>query len=471
MEPRPNDFIVHDIIRPGTLTIFQGAPGSMKTWAALDLLRATSTGAKWLGTFPVDQVASLGIFLDSAPEDLDGQWRRLTQAQEESYAQEALAEQKLQDEEEFESAPGDLEGEQPFPVDEAYYSPFNDLVKFWWPESPHIYAPDPMNSRIPKRNDEMVAQLCFYLRETVHRIPTRDTQPAPEELLQRDGGLADWLTWKALGTPIGMQLLVVDSLSKVHSLDENSNTEMEYMVNFFQKLARSTGIAVVLLHHWGKGNEGDGTVYSGRGASRVPDGADTLINFIGQTGEDKSKLVFIKVRGKRPKDFFIELVTEGDHDKDTEYLLSIQAQIIAARRRNTPLVLDPMKHKFARASINPAVVGPNATEQLFRYIGQTPDGRINVELGREWAREFLGLSDTEDATKKADGYYKNRRGELSKDGLVVATGKRGEYELTSKGRTRLGILTTTDTTFAGTAGWQELAGETVDAKGGTDDSE
>jgi hypothetical protein len=430
MEPFNNDYIVHDIIRPGTVTLFQGAPGSLKTWAALDLLRAAATGTKWLDTFQVDKVASLGIFLDSAPEDLWAQWRRLTQEQEEAFAQAALTEAEIEYDNPSFIDPLD---EPLHPADESYYSPFNDLVHLWWPESPHIFAPNPMNLRIPKENERMVKDLEIMLKYSIHRATTRDTRRPPEELLRLDGGAAQWMDTASFGTPWGKQLLVIDSLSKIHGLDENSNTEMEYMVNFFQRLARSTGIAVVLLHHWGKGNEGDGNIHSGRGASRVPDGADTLINFIRQSGKATAKLVFEKVRGKETESFFITLDADAEHDADNRYLLSIQDRIIGARKAKVPLILDPKEHQFSRASLKRANAGPIVTEQLLLFIGEQPDGKIDVQVGRAWARELLGLSDTETATTKAEGYYRNRRGDLTKMHLIVATGKKGEYELTAAG--------------------------------------
>ncbi|HKQ58305.1 MAG TPA: AAA family ATPase [Candidatus Eisenbacteria bacterium] len=432
MEARPNDYLVHRIIRPGTVTLFQGAASSLKTWAALDLLRATATGTKWLGKFPTDQVASVGIFLDSSPEDLAGQWRRLTQEQEEQFARDALIEQEMTTEGIPVPSEEDPDAEPAFPADEAYYSPFNDLVHFWWPESPHIYAPDPNDPRTPKLNAQFSRELDVILEATPNRVGVRDTKPAPEELLRLKGELAKWMDGGAFATQ-GKQLLVIDSLSKIHGLDENSNNEMEYVVNFFQMLARRTGIAVVLLHHWGKGNEGDGSIHSGRGASRIPDGADTIINFIRSKGEPKSKLTFPKVRGKEQPDFYICLDAEDGLDQDIDYLLSIKDKINAARKAGTPLVLDPNEHRFSRAKIVPANAGPNKVEQLLLFIGGTPDSRIDVTLGREWATDFLGLSDSEASVKKADGYYKNCRGDLTKLGLIAPTGKKGEYELTEKG--------------------------------------
>jgi|GEM_PF-6897667 len=72
-------------------------------------------------------------------------------------------------------------------------------------------------------------------------------------------------------------VVIVDPLAKTHRAKENDNAEMTFVVDAFNKLARKTGAAVLLIHHTNKppkadagGREGDQNV--SRGASAIIDG-------------------------------------------------------------------------------------------------------------------------------------------------------------------------------------------------------
>ena len=43
-------WLVDGLIRPRSVNLFQGDPGSMKTWLALELIRAVATGSPFLGS-------------------------------------------------------------------------------------------------------------------------------------------------------------------------------------------------------------------------------------------------------------------------------------------------------------------------------------------------------------------------------------------------------------------------------------
>lgn len=50
----------------------------------------------------------------------------------------------------------------------------------------------------------------------------------------------------------GARLIVIDTLSRFHSKDENSNPEMMLVVAGAERIATATGAAVMLVHHLGK---------------------------------------------------------------------------------------------------------------------------------------------------------------------------------------------------------------------------
>lgn len=70
------------------------------------------------------------------------------------------------------------------------------------------------------------------------------------------------------------RLIVMDTLSRVHSLDENSNSDMAQLVARLEYLARETGAAVLYLHHVSKSaqwNKQTDQQAAARGASALVD--------------------------------------------------------------------------------------------------------------------------------------------------------------------------------------------------------
>lgn len=75
----------------------------------------------------------------------------------------------------------------------------------------------------------------------------------------------------ALG--IGARLIVLDTLSRIHALDENDNGAMARLISTLEHVADSTGSAVLFLHHVNKtsGKEGHTSQQAARGASALVD--------------------------------------------------------------------------------------------------------------------------------------------------------------------------------------------------------
>ncbi|WP_171962341.1 helicase RepA family protein [Bordetella trematum] len=74
----------------------------------------------------------------------------------------------------------------------------------------------------------------------------------------------------------GHRLIVLDTLSRIHQLDENSNGDMSRLIARLECLAASTGAAVLYLHHASKGSARDGQLdqqQAARGASALIDNA------------------------------------------------------------------------------------------------------------------------------------------------------------------------------------------------------
>ncbi len=74
----------------------------------------------------------------------------------------------------------------------------------------------------------------------------------------------------------GSRLIVLDTLSRIHSLDENSNGDMAQLMSVLEYLATESGASVLFLHHTSKaasfGNQTDHQ-HASRGASVLTDNA------------------------------------------------------------------------------------------------------------------------------------------------------------------------------------------------------
>ena len=79
---------------------------------------------------------------------------------------------------------------------------------------------------------------------------------------------------KVLRVGEGKRLLVFDTFTRWHRLDENSNGQMSQVVGAFEMIAKQTGAAILFLHHTNKGsafNFEQDRQQSTRGASAIVD--------------------------------------------------------------------------------------------------------------------------------------------------------------------------------------------------------
>lgn len=81
---------------------------------------------------------------------------------------------------------------------------------------------------------------------------------------------------KVLEYCAGSRLIVLDTLSRIHQLDENSNGDMAHLVATLEYVAATTGASVLYLHHANKGSARSGLLdqqQAARGASALIDNA------------------------------------------------------------------------------------------------------------------------------------------------------------------------------------------------------
>lgn len=98
------------------------------------------------------------------------------------------------------------------------------------------------------------------------------------------------------------RLIVLDTLSRIHLLDENSNGDMARLVATLEHVAASTGAAVLYLHHVSKGSAREGQTdqqQAARGASALIDNA-RWCGFVAKMSEDEARRLSDRACDRHP---------------------------------------------------------------------------------------------------------------------------------------------------------------------------
>lgn len=98
------------------------------------------------------------------------------------------------------------------------------------------------------------------------------------------------------------RLIVLDTLSRIHQLDENSNGDMAHLVATLEHVAASTGASVLYLHHVSKGSARDGHTdqqQAARGASALIDNA-RWCGYVAKMTEDEAKRLSDRSFNRQP---------------------------------------------------------------------------------------------------------------------------------------------------------------------------
>ena len=91
----------------------------------------------------------------------------------------------------------------------------------------------------------------------------------------------------------GTRLIILDTLSRIHHLDENSNGDMALLISTLEHIAVETGASVLYLHHVSKGSAWAGMTdqqQAARGASVLVDNARWCGYMARMTKDEAEKL-------------------------------------------------------------------------------------------------------------------------------------------------------------------------------------
>jgi len=150
---------------------------------------------------------------------------------------------------------------------------------------------------------------------------------------------------------VGTRLIVLDTLSRIHSLDENSNGDMARLLATLEGVAATTGASVLYLHHVSKGSARDGQAdqqQAARGASALVDNA-RWCGFVARMTESEAKNLSDRNFDRHPigtdrRGYFVRFgVSKQNYDTvqiDRWYErrdggVLVPAQLVPARHENT----------------------------------------------------------------------------------------------------------------------------------------
>ncbi|EFI4614357.1 AAA family ATPase [Escherichia coli] len=118
------------------------------------------------------------------------------------------------------------------------------------------------------------------------------------------------------------RLIVLDTLSRIHSLDENSNGDMAKLVATLEHIAARTEASVLYLHHVSKGSAREGQTdqqQAARGASALIDNA-RWCGFVAKMSEEEAKSLSDRAYDRQPigndrRGFFVRFgVSKQNYD-------------------------------------------------------------------------------------------------------------------------------------------------------------
>ena len=128
----------------------------------------------------------------------------------------------------------------------------------------------------------------------------------------------------------GADVFILDPLSSFHTVNENDNIQMRNVLDNVTNISRETGAASIIVHHFGKPQEGRSNAYRTRGAMSIRDWCDTLISMTHRKHEHKilRQIDFIKVRnGPDRKSILLERDDNLIHEIVEEDMLVSVAKV------------------------------------------------------------------------------------------------------------------------------------------------
>ncbi len=134
------------------------------------------------------------------------------------------------------------------------------------------------------------------------------------------------------------RLIVLDTLSRIHHLDENDNGQMAQLISTLEYIATTTGASILYLHHVNKGSAKDGQTdqqQAARGASSLIDNA-RWCGFVARMTEKEAEHLSDRPYDKKPigserRKFFLRFgVSKQNYDEpqDDRWYVRVEGGVL-----------------------------------------------------------------------------------------------------------------------------------------------
>ncbi|MHB1755970.1 MAG: helicase RepA family protein [Leptospirillum sp.] len=149
---------------------------------------------------------------------------------------------------------------------------------------------------IEERLQSIASFLPTEAREASDGLEIVSLYGKPATLASEKSVVNEKLIRQIIKTGSGKDLLIFDTLRKLHDLEENSSGEMKVLLEIFDRIALETGAAVLLIHHTNKSanlNSQQGDQSSARGSNAIVGNTRWSLHlekFIEVSGEKRIKV-------------------------------------------------------------------------------------------------------------------------------------------------------------------------------------
>lgn len=176
-----------------------------------------------------------------------------------------------------------------------------------------------------------------------------------------DKNSSDWLKEYIVSNNI--ELLVLDTFSKIHTVDENSNSSITPIMVKLMEICNEFKITIILLHHVNKNAEAKG-LSRGRGATAIADNAGSYLEI--------SSKKLISPHG----DNYLSMTVSNEKNRRLESIGKF-ILIITNKKSDGRTVFEYIG--VAAEEISPV---NNAREEIMRLVNETP-GITKTEINKK----------------------------------------------------------------------------------------
>lgn len=183
-----------------------------------------------------------------------------------------------------------------------------------------------------------------------------------------------------------LDLVIIDTLSYVHNADdENGSADMKVVMGNLKRIAKESGVSIILIHHTKKGSQESSVTEKARGSSAIAAAADVILDW-GDRKKTNTTPVELVSKYDDGLDFKVNYVPRND-DGAVEWNLELGDEVDPdAKKKEMMAALDTLSVTAPNGVAIKTVVGalPKWSERtVYHYISLLEkDEKVSVGRGK-----------------------------------------------------------------------------------------